>query len=102
MVTPSTFDASIQGLGLPTRAGAVREVPTRPEQNPAARPQEAGQGNPVRGAQPAAQTLSSPFVAQFIAQEVDPPASEGSSRAEVARGIEAFRQANANAARGGR
>ncbi|MDG2286017.1 MAG: hypothetical protein P8N43_10855 [Alphaproteobacteria bacterium] len=54
----------------------------------------------MRGDRPASQSLSTPFVAQFIAQELNPPASRAPNAVDTARAFDAFRQAQASADRG--
>ena len=110
MVAPPSFENPSASLAAALRVGATGEstprpapprrsditpAETRPAQTAAA-PAIAG-GDPVRGDRPVSQTLSAPFVAQFIAQEVNPQASRARDPVDTARAFDAFRQALANA-----
>jgi hypothetical protein len=110
MVAPPSFDNRSADLtGLP-RAGALREssarqVEARPNEPTATNPPRptstpSGDANaPVRGDRPTAQTLSSPFVAQFIAQQLNPQTERTRDRVETTRAFDAIRQALAIAER---
>ncbi len=109
MVASSSFDTALPPINASLRTGAAGNVGTRPPalqgveagsaqqaQTPE-RPPATGPDAPVRGDRPVSQNLSTPFVAQFIAQEIDPAPAAQRSRAETSRAFDAFRQAQASA-----
>ena len=111
MVAPSSFDSPISALattiqtGSATRSDVARNDAQRLDSRPETAARESGprtgftQEAPIRGDRPISQTLSTPFVAQFIAQEIDPRPSRPSDPVETSRAFEAFRQAITNAER---
>lgn len=111
MVAPSSFDSPISPLaaalltGATPRAGITRGDAQRPnatQGNPstvADQPTGIPRDAPIRGDRPVSQSLSTTFVAQFIAQEIDPRPTRPRDPVETSRAFDAFRQANANAAR---
>jgi hypothetical protein len=105
MVAPPSFESPSTILVGSSRTGALQDStarqsnPRQPE-IPTPSTQNTGQGDPVRGDRPVSQSLSTPFVAQFIAQELNPPASRAPNPVDTARAFDAFRQALANADRG--
>lgn len=111
MVAPPSFESPALSLAATVRAGADQDPtarqagprrvePSASERRPAPT-STATAIAPVRGNQPVSPTLSAPFVAQFIAQEVNPPAARPRDPVETARAFDAFRQALANAERSG-
>jgi hypothetical protein len=111
MVAPPSFESPTLNLAATLRAGTVQDPAARQaglrrlETSPAeprqisTSPASTAATAPVRGDRPVSPTLSAPFVAQFIAQEVNPPAARPRNQAETARAFDAFRQALANAER---
>ncbi len=109
MVAPPSFEspavnlAALLQTGPPARSTSLRQTtpPNTDQPGPAAKPStnQLQQSEPVRGARPVFPALSAPFVAQFIAQTLDPPASVQLSRADTNRAFDVFRQAQANAER---
>lgn len=110
MVAPPSFDNPILPLSATSRPGAVsnsgtlqtatRRPDTSPTTNEAGAPatRAAGQSPAIRGDRPASPNLSTPFVAQFIAQEIDPSPARPRDPVETTRAFDAFRQAIASAA----
>lgn len=110
MVAPPSFESPIPPITAALQTGAtqgsgLRQTALQRSAEPAAppaqpRPPASGPGAPVRGERPLSQSLSSPFVAQFIAQEINPEQTGSRNRAETARAFDAFRRAIANAEQG--
>ena len=111
MVAPPSFESPPASLVATLRAGAVQEPTSRQAglrrsetsatdtRSTPASPPATGANAPVRGDRPVSPTLSTPFVAQFIAQEVNPQATRPRDPVETARAFNAFRQSLANAER---
>lgn len=109
MVASSSFDSPISPIlgalqtGATARSGVARADAQRPTERPDAaatttgQPTGASQDPPIRGDRPVSQSLSTAFVAQFIAQEIDPSPSRPQNAAETSRAFEAFQRALATA-----
>lgn len=118
MVAPPSFEGPFFGSAALQRPGttgesqkqsatrqanpgqSARRIIDQPSGAPTDREQRSTVGNQVRGSRPVFQQLSSPFVAQFIAQELNPPPQGQRNALATERALSAYQQRLARTGRG--